>query len=174
MGQITYINPEKDQPLPENIDLLYLPGGYPEKHAGTLANAKRCLASVRNHLEQGGRALAECGGMIYLSQGIRYDDEPLFVPLCGVLPFAITCQTAQRKLSLGYRQFAYKGILLRGHEFHYTQFCDEGRESFPVSSAQVYDARGQAVPTPVFRYKNLIASYTHLYWGETDILKLFD
>jgi len=28
---------------------------------------------------------------------------------------------------------------------------------------QVYDAKGQPVPTPVFRYHNVLASYTHLY-----------
>ena len=41
------------------------------------------------------------------------------------------------------------------------------------SVVQVYNAKGQPVDTPVFRYKNTIASYTHLYWGEIDVMSLF-
>ena len=111
--------------------------------------------------------------MIYLSRGIWFDEEPVFVPLCGALPFTISCRKEERKLSLGYRQFHYQGQALRGHEFHYTQFFLEKEESPAPSIVQVYNARGQEVPTPVFRYKNLLASYTHLYWGETDIVQLF-
>jgi cobyrinic acid a,c-diamide synthase len=44
----------------------------------------------------------------------------------------------------------------------------------PPTVVQVYNAKGQPVNTPVFRYKNTIASYTHLYWGETDIMRLFE
>ena len=39
--------------------------------------------------------------------------------------------------------------------------------------AQLYDARGREVASPLFRYKNLLAGYTHLYWGETDLKQLF-
>lgn len=173
MGQVSLLDPEEDIPLPADTTLLYLPGGYPEKHALRLAEAKRCMESIRNYIEQGGRALAECGGMIYLSQGIRFDGEPWFVPQCGVLPFAISYRKEERKLSLGYRQFRYNGQSLRGHEFHYTQLCKVEDRSLPHSIAQVYNAKGEEVPVPVFRHKNLIASYTHLYWGETDILQLF-
>ena len=48
-----------------------------------------------------------------------------------------------------------------------------GACSLPLSIAQVYNAKGGKVTTPVFRYKNLIASYTHLYWGEVDVMALF-
>lgn len=173
MGRVTFLNPGEDTLLPSDTELLYLPGGYPEKHAVRLAEAKHCMASIHDYIEQGGRALAECGGMIYLSRGILFDEEPAFVPLCGTLPFAISCRKEERKLSLGYRQFHYQGQALRGHEFHYSQFLPEKDATWPACVAQVYDAKGQEVSTPVFRYKNLLASYTHLYWGETDILQLF-
>jgi cobyrinic acid a,c-diamide synthase len=63
---------------------------------------------------------------------------------------------------LGYRRFILDGKEYRGHEFHYTQFLGK----VPESITQVYDAKGNPVPTPVFRYKNVLASYTHLYGGE--------
>ena len=47
----------------------------------------------------------------------------------------------------------------RGHEFHYTQFAGDT----PKSITQVFNAKGEAVATPIFRYKNVLASYTHLY-----------
>lgn len=60
-----------------------------------------------------------------------------------------------------------------GHEFHYTQYVQRSGEWLLPTVAQVYNARGEKVNTPVFRYKNLLASYTHLYWGEIDLNKLF-
>jgi cobyrinic acid a,c-diamide synthase len=122
--------------------------------------------------------LAECGGLIYLSQGIVYDSSPTtfgIYPLAGIFNVYISMRKVDRKLSLGYRQLEYKGQTLRGHEFHYTQYMKQewGDLLMPPSVAKVYDARGKLTPTPVFRYKNVIASYTHLYWGEVDIEKLF-
>ena len=90
--------------------------------------------------------------------------------MCGVLPYSITARKADRKLSLGYRQFEMNGHTLRGHEFHYTQFDGDS----PTSVVQVYNAKGEPVATPIIRYKNVVASYTHLYWGETGVRPLFE
>ncbi len=171
MGHVTFLDPEKDAQLPSHTDLLYLPGGYPEKHATALSGNRTFMQSIFEYIENGGRALAECGGMIYLSQGIQLDAEPDFMPMCGTLPFAISARKADRHLSLGYRQMECGGQRLRGHEFHYTQFAPGS--AIPPSTLRVTDARGELVETPIFRYKNLWASYTHLYWGETDITQLF-
>ena len=167
---VTFFNPEEDQAIPADIDLLYLPGGYPEKHAEALMAAKTTRASIKQYIEKGGKTLAECGGMIYLSKGIVADEDNTY-EMAGVLPFSISMRKQDRKLSLGYRHFHYNEQPLRGHEFHYTQFVPQ--EDMPNSIAQVFDAKGNAVDTPVFKYKNLIASYTHLYWGDNDIMKLF-
>ena len=95
--------------------------------------------------------------MMYLCQRIVTDEGDY--PMCGVLPYTITARKADRRLSLGYRRFVLDGKEYRGHEFHYTQF--EG--AMPQSVVQVYNAHGEPVETPVFRYKNVLASYTHLY-----------
>ena len=80
-------------------------------------------------------------------------------PMCGVLPYKITARKADRHLSLGYRRFTLDGKEYRGHEFHYSQFLG----ATPPSAVQVYNAKGEPVATPVFKYKNVLASYTHLY-----------
>lgn len=191
MGTVTFFNPEHDRPIPQETDLLYLPGGYPENRLEELAGARLARESIRSYIEAGGRTLAECGGMIYLSQFVLSDGDTdggsagscvgnIGNEMVGVLPFSITNERKRRKLTLGYRRFDYNGWRLKGHEFHYTQFAvpeTDGKEggacSLPLSIAQVYNAKGGKVTTPVFRYKNLIASYTHLYWGEVDVMALF-
>lgn len=159
-GPVTFFRPAADEPLPADTDLLYLPGGYPEKHRSELLAARRRLASIHDYIEQGGAALAECGGMIYLSQG-----------WADVLPIRISDEATHRRLSLGYRQMHYRGQMLRGHEFHYTQMVECAPSLRSV--AQLYDARGREVGSPLFRHKNLLAGYPHLYWGETDLKQLF-
>lgn len=150
-------DPETEVPELADADVLYLPGGYPEKHLEALASNEACRKAIREYAERGGRVVAECGGMMYLCERIVTDDGDY--PMCGVLPYSITARKAERKLSLGYRRFELDGREYRGHEFHYTQFKDRT----PQSVTQVYNAKGEPVDTPVFRYKNVLASYTHLY-----------
>ena len=152
-----FFDPETEVPALEDVDLLYLPGGYPEKHLEALVKNEACRKAIKDYAERGGKIIAECGGMMYLCEKIVTDDGEY--PMCGVLPYAITARKADRKLSLGYRQFTLDGKAYRGHEFHYTQFLGEK----PQSVTQVYNAKGEPVDTPVFRYKNVLASYTHLY-----------
>ena len=155
--EVISFDPETDVPPLNDADLLYLPGGYPEKHLEALVANKACRKAIKDYAERGGRIQAECGGMMYLCQSIVSDDGKY--PMCGVLPYQISARQADRKLSLGYRQFVLDGKEYRGHEFHYTQFLGET----PKSVVQVFNAKGEPVDTPVFKYKNVLASYTHLY-----------
>lgn len=157
LENVSFFNPERDVPCLDNVALLYLPGGYPEKHLDALVKAEATRQAIKQYAERGGRIVAECGGMMYLCEKI-VNDEGEF-PMCGVLPYSITARKEDRKLSLGYRRFTLDGKEYRGHEFHYTQFLGES----PKSAAQVYNAKGEPVPTTVFRYRNVLASYTHLY-----------
>ena len=157
LGEVVFFDPEKEVPMLDDCDLLYLPGGYPEKHLEALVKAEQTRQRIKDYAERGGRIIAECGGMMYLCQRIVTDEGEY--PMCGVLPYTITARKADRKLSLGYRRFVLDGKEYRGHEFHYTQFLGET----PTSVTQVYNAKGEPVPTPVFKYKNVLASYTHIY-----------
>ena len=166
-GSVSFFDPETEVPQLEGIDLLYLPGGYPEKHLEALVANAACRQAIKDYAERGGRIQAECGGMMYLCERIVTDEGEY--PMCGVLPYSITARKSDRRLSLGYRQFTLDGKAYRGHEFHYTQFFSEksGKAErlgeTPKSLVQVYNAKGEPVSTPVFRHKNVLASYTHLY-----------
>ncbi len=161
--ELAFFSPLNDSRLPD-ADFVYLPGGYPELYADRLEDNESMRQSIRQYAEGGGRIYGECGGMIYLGEEI--DGKKM----CGVLPLTTTMKEA--RLTLGYRTVAIDGITLRGHEFHYSRIADDSRAE--KAQSQQTNVRGHDVATPVYRYKNVIAGYTHLYWAENDILKLFD
>ena len=166
-GTVTFFSPMADAALPES-DLVYLPGGYPEFFLKELEANRTLKEQLRDYVESGGRLLAECGGMMYLCDAIQ-DNDGKFYPMVGLLHQTATMQNM--RLRLGYRSFQLNGQKWKGHEFHYSSIQDASQ--IP-SIATLTDARGQEVATPIYRYKNMIAGYTHLYWGENDLMKLWD
>ena len=164
-SNIEYFSPLRDTTLPD-AQMLYLPGGYPELFAKELEQNAAMRRSIREYAESGGKILAECGGMIYLTEEI--DGRRM----CGVLPLKTTMENA--RLTLGYRRVELPGLKIRGHEFHYSHtVSDTGSDTALPSVAKQFNVKGAPVATPVYRYKNTFAGYTHLYWGETDIFKLW-
>ncbi len=84
--------------------------------------------------------------------------------MCGVLPLQATMQDA--RLHLGYRTMMWQGKEIRGHEFHYSEVIEqELPDTITVQHLQS-SAKGTPVSTPLYRYKNVIAGYTHWYWAE--------
>ncbi|MCF2707956.1 cobyrinate a,c-diamide synthase [Bacteroides pyogenes] len=166
-GTVTFFSPMADEASPE-ADFVYLPGGYPEFFLESLANNESLKRGLRAYVEAGGRMLAECGGMMYLCDSIRGMDGKDY-PMVGLLHQQATMENM--KLRLGYRTIRAGGQIWKGHEFHYSS-VSPGQP--PASIAVATDARGNTVDTPLYRYKNLIAGYTHLYWGESDLMKLWE
>lgn len=160
-GDVSFFSPLHDKELPD-ADLVYLPGGYPELYAGQLEGNRNMRGSICAYVERGGKLLAECGGLLYLSESIDNHE------MCGVFPLAATMENA--KLTLGYRTVSLSGFTLKGHEFHYSKIINP---EIVDSVAVQKNAKGEEVSTPLYRYKNTFAGYTHLYWGESDIYKLW-
>lgn len=165
-GDVIFFSPLKDKHLPD-ADYVYLPGGYPELFAARLQRNKQLMEELKTFAEAGGKIFAECGGMMYLTQSIVTDKGKEY-PMCGVLPFKSTMNHA--RLHLGYRSMEMNGDTWKGHEFHYSEL--ENPDKLP-SIAKLKSAKGKEVDTPVYRYKNVIAGYTHWYWGEKDIFKFW-
>ena len=146
--------------------------------------------------------MAECGGMIYLSQGICQDGQPDFLPMAGVLPFSISNRKEDRRLSLGYRRFDYNGQTLYGHEFHYTQYVQlqttefdsltqnaDGTYTLPIPSLHKYsctniklktlDANGEVLETiiykvPIIVNQNATTAAEAFFYYEGDTCKNCD
>lgn len=165
-GDVTFFSPLKDKCLPK-ADFVYFPGGYPESYPEQLSNNKELHKSIRDYVDGGGKLLAECGGMMYLSSSITDKDGHEY-PMVGIFPQKASMK--EMKLKLGYRSFRYNGIAVKGHEFHYSH-----TDSSEKSVAQQYNARNMPVETKLLRYKNAIAGYTHIYWAEMDdLFKLYN
>ena len=145
-GKVHFFSPLANETVPEDAQLVFLPGGYPEFFLQQLSESHATMESLR---QTRARIWAECGGMMYLSQGIDQTD------MVGLLPFCTTMQNA--RLNLGYRSMQINGQELRGHEFHYSSIIGTP----PPSSAQLYDAQGQPVDTGFYVYGNVYAGYTH-------------
>lgn len=161
MGEVIYFSPLAGDELPV-ADLVYLPGGYPELFAPELAINRMLASQLVQYAEKGGRIFAECGGMMYLGKSLTDQDGKVW-PMAGVLPIECTMQGA--RLHLGYRSMEIDGKVFKGHEFHYSNVK---KGTVPNSTFQ-RNAKGEKVDTELFRYKNVIAGYTHWYWGESDI-----
>ncbi|PSL45468.1 cobyrinic acid a,c-diamide synthase [Chitinophaga niastensis] len=157
LGSIQYFSPLKDTVLPA-ADLLYFPGGYPELHLPALAANTSLLQQLQHYK---GKILAECGGMMYLGTAITDESGTIF-PMANLLP--VHTSMLQKKLSLGYRQVFIDDVLLKGHEFHYSQY--EKNTALTGSGIRVLNARDEVLATPVFKTDNILASYLHFYFGD--------
>jgi len=157
LGEMVFFSPLNDDELPP-CDLLYLPGGYPELFAERLSSNTSMLQSIKAFAEGDGNIFAECGGFMYLCHDI--DGKPL----CGVFPFHATMENA--RLHLGYRTMLWKGRRIRGHEFHYSEVVTQELPDTVCAEQIQCSAKGTAVSTLLYRYRNVLAGYTHWYWAE--------
>lgn len=166
-ADVVVFSPLAGDELPQ-ADYVYLPGGYPEFFVGELSGNIKLGEQLREFAENGGRLFAECGGMMYLCRKMITREGDSY-PMAGVLP--LECTLEKMRLHLGYRTAQYRGMQLKGHEFHYSSVVQPDLLSSDVCQ---FNAKGLAVDTPLYRYKNVIAGYTHWYWGENDFFKLWD
>lgn len=147
-------------PLPPDLDGLYLGGGYPELHAPALAGNIEALEGVRRLAARGRPVYAECGGLMYLGRSIAVDGATY--PLCGVMPF----QTRMcNRLSIGYTEVRadsglFTGAVARGHTFHYSEIAED--DGVPRSYRIV---RHGAETAEGYTRDNVLASYVHLHFA---------
>ena len=123
-AEVVAFSPLADEVPPEGCDACWLPGGYPELHAGALAGAGGFLAGLRRFAET--RPVhGECGGFMVLGTGIE-DAAGVRHGMAGLLSHGTSF--ARRRMTLGYRRatvladgpLGVAGSVVRGHEFHYS------------------------------------------------------
>jgi len=132
-AELCFFSPLADEGPPHGADCCWLPGGYPELHAGQLAAAGHFRQAMHDFAAT--RPVhGECGGYMALGQSLT-DKEGLVHPMLGLL--GASTSFARRKMSLGYREgelvadcsLGRKGEVLRGHEFHYATLAGEGADA---------------------------------------------
>jgi len=159
-AQLQFFSPLADEAPDAQADAVFLPGGYPELHAGTLALAHRFKAGVRNAAARGAPVYGECGGYMVLGEGI-VDKSDSRHEMLGLLP--LETSFAKRKLTLGYRRLEALGGPFTGalmaHEFHYATITSEGAAE-PLFTAQ--DALGADLGKIGLRRGAVAGSFAHL------------
>ncbi len=162
-AELVFFSPLTDRGLPENIDGLYLGGGYPELYAEQLSSNTKMLSAMNEWISGDKPVYCECGGFMYLTKGI-VDQQDVFHPLVGAFP--VTARMQEKRAALGYREvrtthsccFGPAGTLLRGHEFHYS-FIDP----MPADIPRIYEVNNGTVEG--YRYRRVLGGYLHLHFG---------
>ena len=163
-ASLVFFSPLSD-PLPD-VDGVYLGGGYPELHAEGL-EAGPCRVQLNVAAERGLPVYGECGGLMYLSEGITEPDGSTCHRMAGALP--CTTEMTGRVQALGYvagewlvgSPFGPAGSPLRGHEFHYSRLS-----CAPDARFRIRLERGKGIRDGLdgISEHNTVAGYTHAYF----------
>ena len=163
-AEVLPFSPLADEGPAEEADAVYLPGGYPELHAGRIAAAGRFLEGLRAAAVRGVVVYGECGGYMVLGESL-VDADGESHAMAGLLPVATTF--AERRLTLGYRTvhalaggpLGGAGTRYRGHEFHYARVVREDGDEALLRCA---DARGRDLGPAGRRIGRIMGSFVHL------------
>jgi cobyrinic acid a,c-diamide synthase len=162
-AELAFFSPLADEAPGDDADAVYLPGGYPELHAGRLAASRRFLEGLRAGAARGAAIYGECGGFMALGHGL-VDGEGARHGMAGLLP--VTTSFAKPALHLGYRgvrltratPLGPAGTCFRGHEFHYASLLEtEGTPLFDAS-----DGTGGALGAAGVVQGSVMGSFVHL------------
>lgn len=155
---LSFFSPLNDEAPEACADAVFLPGGYPELHAGKIAGNTSFLDGLRNHA---GLVYGECGGYMVLGETLT-DAQGKRHAMAGLLP--VSTSFATRKLHLGYRWLSPQPGApwtkpLNGHEFHYSTLTHKGEADRLFHAA---DALGDPLPPMGLRRGKVMGSYAHV------------
>lgn len=130
--EIVPFSPIRDSKIPD-VHMLYFGGGYPENFLEELSENRSMISSIKEFNGKNQVIFAECGGFIYLSQGI-FDSENNFYTLCNIFSCSMKLYKRLDISRFGYVEIDFKFspdsevIKTRGHEFHYSRIEEIGDE----------------------------------------------
>jgi cobyrinic acid a,c-diamide synthase len=160
-GELIHFSPLQDKKLPENIDFLYIGGGYPEVFEKELASNKELLTDIKDKLEKGLPAYAECGGLMYLTKGSEKNNLVSF--------FDGNYKIGNTLMNFGYAELQVfmenhifpKGLKINCHEFH-KSYVELKEPAIYRLNKNYYD---EEINWKCGYIKNnVIASYAHIHF----------
>jgi len=170
IGEVTYFSPLKDEKLPENLDFLYIGGGYPETFAKELSGNHSLLKDIKEKLNQGLRCYAESGGLLYLTSGTK--EYPMVGFFEGV--FHLT----KRLQNFGYARLTIcedNPVLPRGLKMNCQQFH---RSTVALKDPPIYCMKkdqyvgNEKSWTCGYQKKNTIGTYAYThFFGNLEMFK---
>jgi cobyrinic acid a,c-diamide synthase len=169
--EIIRFSPLHDRKLPQQLDMIYFGGGYPENHGAALSQNQAMRAEIIGAYKRNLTIYAECGGFMYLCRSLRDMDGEVY-EMTGIFPFDTVMNKRLRKL--GYRQVTLlkdcilgaRGDLLKGHEFHYSDI-DSGADSPETSkkTTRLYTLDNNSHEG--YSVGSALGSYVHLHFGDS-------
>ena len=160
--EILPFSPLADQAPDAGADAVWLPGGYPELHAGVLASARRFHGGLRGLAGKSVPIHGECGGYMVLGRGME-DARGVHHSMAGLL--RLETSFARRSLHLGYRRarllgdcpLGSAGTEIMGHEFHYASTLTAGDEPL----VECRDAAGTSMAEGGARRGSVSGTFFH-------------
>ncbi len=160
-ASVSFFSPLADEVPHPDADAVFLPGGYPELHAGRLAAQQKFMTSAQTIAARGTLIYGECGGFMVLGRSLT-DRDGVTHAMAGLLPHDTRIDRPRRVL--GYRRLTHASPLpwpksLNGHEFHYSS-AKKLPQGTPLFSAT--DALGDPLPPMGLVHGNVMGSYAHV------------
>jgi len=131
------------------------------------------MEALKEYAERGGKILAECGGMVFLGRSLKSKENGTAYPMSQILPIDFVMPSVP-KLYSGYRKAVYQNMELKGYEFRYSTILQDDTPLSCRTTHPITNLKGTENILPFYRYKNVIASYTHWYWGDKDPMKIWE
>lgn len=175
-GEVIFFSPLKDRKLPDNIDFIYLGGGYPEVFIERLSSNKSMLKNIKEELEKGTRCYAECGGLMYLTEGIRNVESNQVFETVGF--FHGNSYMTKKLQNFGYaalnvserNDILPSGLQINCHEFHKSFVDLKDRRVYKLTK-EIYDG-SEKTWTCGYIKNNTIGAYGHVhFFGNLEMLK---
>lgn len=161
-GEVIFFSPLKDKRLPENIDFIYLGGGYPEVFIDELSENKDMLHSIKGALENGSKCYAECGGLMYLTEEIEGKETVGFLKGKSFMTdklqnfgYASIEVTSQNPMLA-------KGTIISCHEFHKSNVSIDEDKIYTLTK-EVYDGSKKQWSCGYMK-NNTLAAYGHIHF----------
>jgi cobyrinic acid a,c-diamide synthase len=169
IGDVKFLDPEIDQEI-GNLDLVVIGGGFPEIYGQYLEKNRAFRSDLRRFIDRGGYVYAECGGLMYLTSSIVYNNEEY--EMVG----AIDAVTIMHRKPVWYGYATAKiirntpigdsGTILKGHEFHYSSIILRGRYEMAIR----YERGAGINGLDGILVNNAYAHYLHIHPETYDVL----
>lgn len=161
IGELIPFSPLIDKKLPEDIDFLYIGGGYPEVFEKELSSNRELLRDIKSKLENGLPAYAECGGLMYLTKGS--EENSLVGFFDGIY------RMGKRLVNFGYAELEVsgenhifdKGLRINCHEFHKSYVELKEPKIFRLSKNYYEEGKNWECG---YIKNNVVASYAHIHF----------
>jgi cobyrinic acid a,c-diamide synthase len=167
-AKVKYFSPLHDKCIPDDVDGIFIGGGFPELNAGKLMENETMRESILDAHNNGTIIYGECGGMMYLLEKLIDCDGRSF-KMCGVL--SGTSQMENKRQGLGYNiveatcdnVICKRGDTFRAHEFHWSKLLDVPDDT--VFAYKTRKSNGKQSKVDGICKMNVLASYTHVHFS---------